>query len=101
MFRATMDFGDAGDDELELVRSGRRSGVSIRYTPLKNEDHAPPWWRTSVDVRELSLTAHPQYGPDAKVLAVRSIPSVDDPELAALLAWEPRACNDPRRIVSH
>lgn len=91
VFRATVEPGDRGDDELELVRSGRRNGVSIRYTPLENErgKAAPPWWRTAVDLRELSLTARPQYGPDAKVLAMRAHEPSHDAELAALLAWEP------------
>ena len=91
VFTAVMEPGDRGDDELELVRAGRRSGVSIRYSPVRSEKGppAPPWWRTKVDLRELSLTARPQYGPDAKVLALRSQPTTHDDELAALLAWEP------------
>jgi HK97 family phage prohead protease len=89
IFTAHVEPGDRGDDELELVRSGRRSGVSIRYSPLKSERDAPPWWRTTVDLRELSLTARPQYGPDAKVLAMRSQPVAHDAELAGLLAWTP------------
>lgn len=91
MFTATVEPGDRGDDELELVRSGRRSGVSIRYTPQASERNAPPWWRTRVELRELSLTARPQYGPDAKVLALRAQPPEHDAELSALLAWEPPA----------
>jgi hypothetical protein len=43
----------------------------------------------TVDLRELSLTARPQYGPDAKVLAMRSEPRPRDPELDELLAWVP------------
>lgn len=89
VFEANMEPGDRGDDELELVRSGRRSGVSIRYTSLKSEAHAPPWWRTKVDLRELSLTARPQYGPDAKVLAMRAHASERDAEVTALLDWTP------------
>lgn len=89
VFTATMEPGDRGDDELELVRAGRRSGVSIRYTPVASERGAPPWWRTKVELRELSLTARPQYGPDAKVLAMRSAPPSRDPALDALLAWVP------------
>lgn len=91
IFTATVEPGDRGDDELELVRAGRRAGVSIRYTPVKSEKGppAPPWWRTNVDLRELSLTSRPQYGPDAKVLALRSQPLAHDAELAALLDWEP------------
>ena len=84
-FRATFDYGDVADDELELVRAGKRSGVSIRYTPQHAEAHAPPWWRDRVDVRELSLTSRPQYGADAKVLAIRSVPSETDDALKALL----------------
>lgn len=91
VFTAAVEPGDRGDDELELVRSGRRSGVSIRYTPLRNAPHAPPWWREEVDLREMSLTARPQYGPDAKVLAMRSSPLERDADLDALLAWEPPA----------
>lgn len=90
MFTATVEPGDRGDDELELVRSGRRAGVSIRYTPQRAErGNVPPWWRTRCDLRELSLTARPQYGPDAKVLAMRSAPIEHDAELSALLAWVP------------
>lgn len=90
MFTATVEPGDRGDDELELVRSGRRSGVSIRYTPTRSErGTVPPWWRTRCELRELSLTARPQYGPDAKVLAMRAAPPAHDDELAALLAWKP------------
>lgn len=84
-FRATFDYGDVADDELELVRAGKRSGVSIRYTPQHNEPHAPPWWRDRVDVRELSLTSRPQYGADAKVLVMRQAPSETDEALKALL----------------
>jgi HK97 family phage prohead protease len=89
VFTATVEPGDRGDDELELVRAGRRSGVSIRYTALRNEPNAPPWWRKLVDLRELSLVSRPQYGPDAKVLAMRSHPLERPAEVDALLAWSP------------
>ena len=90
MFTATVEPGDRGDDELKLVRSGRRAGVSIRYTPQRSErGNVPPWWRTRVDLRELSLTARPQYGPDAKVLAMRAAPPEHDAALSDLLAWVP------------
>jgi HK97 family phage prohead protease len=73
VFSALVDHGDEGDDELELVRSGRRRGVSVRYTPRRNTPKdGPPWWRSKVDLRELSLTARPQYGPDAAVAHVRA-----------------------------
>ena len=87
-FRATLDYGDVADDELELVRAGKRSGVSIRYTPQHAEPHAPPWWRDRVDVRELSLTSRPQYGADARVLVMRSVPSETDEALRALLDFK-------------
>lgn len=87
-FRATFDYGDVADDELELVRAGKRAGVSIRYTPQHAEPHAPPWWRDRVDVRELSLTSRPQYGADAKVLAIRHAPSEQDEALKALLDFK-------------
>ena len=87
LFRATVDYGDEGDDELSLVAQGRRTGVSIRYRPQSAERSAPPWWRTKVDVRELSLTARPQYGADAMVTAMRSYQR--DPAIAALLDWQP------------
>lgn len=91
VFSATVEPGDRGDDELDLVRNGRRPGVSIRYRAVENERGrpAPPWWRTRVDLRELSLTARPQFGEDAKVLAMRSDPAPRDAELDALLAWTP------------
>ena len=90
VFTATVEPGDRGDDELELVRSGRRAGVSIRYTPVRSErGTVPPWWRTRCELRELSLTSRPQYGPDAKVLAMRSAPRERDAELESLLAWVP------------
>ena len=91
-FTARFDYGDPADDELELVRSGHRAGVSIRYRPITAERsgglNGRAWWRTRVDVRELSLTSRPQYGADAKVLVVRHMPSEDDAELRALLDWK-------------
>ena len=89
-FAATLDYGDVADDELELVRAGKRAGVSIRYTPLHAERGGATgvWWRDRVDLREISLTSRPQYGADAKVLVMRSMPSEDDPALRALLDFK-------------
>jgi HK97 family phage prohead protease len=89
IFTAAIEPGDRGDVELELVRAGLRSGVSIRYAPQKAERDAPPWWRTKVDLRELSLTAHPQYGADAKVTALRSHSWQRPDGIDALLDWQP------------
>jgi hypothetical protein len=75
-FQAVMDGDDDGEAELMAVNAGLRRGVSIRYTPRRNEPrHGPPWWRHQIDVRELSLTAAPQFGPDAVVTAVRAHPA--------------------------
>lgn len=93
VFVATIERGPAGDTELEHVRTGRRDGVSIRYTALANERKAPPWWRTRASLRELSLTARPQYGADARVLAMRAhahAPAYVRPgDIDGLLAWVP------------
>lgn len=89
-FSATLDYGDVADDELELVRAGKRAGVSIRYTPLHAQRGGATgvWWRDRVDLREISLTSRPQYGADAKVLVVRSMPSEEDAALKALLDFK-------------
>ena len=91
VFVATIEHGYAGDRELSLVRNGERDGVSIRYTALSNERNAPPWWRTRASLRELSLTARPQYGADARVLAMRAhAPAWERPaDVNELLAWVP------------
>ena len=71
-FLVRLDSTDEGERELELLRSERHRGVSIRYTPLRNTPRTgPPWWRAKVELRELSLTDRPQYT-DAKVHAIRS-----------------------------
>ena len=92
MFVATMDMTPAGDRELDVLRSHGRGGVSIRYTPLRNKPRSgPPWWRHTVELRELSLTERPQYA-DAKVLAIRSKPSRTyqrPSDIATLLDWTP------------
>lgn len=91
VFVATIEQSYAGDRELSLVRNGERDGVSIRYTAIANERNAPPWWRTRASLRELSLTARPQYGEDARVLAMRSrVPAYErPPDVDELLAWTP------------
>lgn len=92
VFRAVIDHGEEGDRELADVNDHKRRGVSVRYTPRRNKPiTGPPWWRAKVDLRELSLTARPQYGPDAQVALVRASTSRTwqrPPEVDALLAWE-------------
>lgn len=91
VFVANVEPGERGDTELDLVRAGQRDGVSIRYAPSRNEPHAPPWWRLRVDLREMSLTARPQYGPDARVMAMRSHRWQRPADVTALLDWTPPA----------
>lgn len=72
-FEATLDGTETGDRELMDVQGGMRRGVSIRYQPKRNNPRTgPPWWRSEIGIRELSLTGAPQYGTDAQVTAVRS-----------------------------
>jgi HK97 family phage prohead protease len=74
VFSATMDATPEGDRELDLLRANQKTGVSIRYGIVRNQPRSgPPWWRSQIELRELSLTRTPQYG-DAKVLAIRSGP---------------------------
>lgn len=74
LFLARMDSTDDGDRELEHLRAHQREGVSIRYTPLRNNPRkGPPWWRSQMELRELSLTERPQIT-GAKVMAIRSHP---------------------------
>jgi len=80
MFRATVDGTEEGEAELVAIQTGLRRGVSIRYRPLTNEplrgrSEDGTRWRSKISIRELSLTAVPQFGPDAQVVAVRSHPS--------------------------
>jgi HK97 family phage prohead protease len=71
-FIVRLDSTDEGDRELDLLRSERHRGVSIRYTPMRNTPRSgPPWWRAKVELRELSLTDQAQYH-DARVMAIRS-----------------------------
>lgn len=88
-FLVRLDSTDEGDRELDLLRSNRHRGVSIRYSPVRNTPRSgPPWWRAKVELRELSLTDHAQYT-DARVEAIRSHPSFQRPaDINALLDWE-------------
>jgi hypothetical protein len=93
-FMARMDLTDEGDRELNLLRAHQKTGVSIRYGVVNNESRqGPPFWRSQIVLRELSLTARPQYGRDAQVLAVRSHPGTRRYErpadIDALLQWTP------------
>ena len=92
-FLARMDQTPEGDRTLDQLRAHRKAGVSIRYAVITNNPRqGPPFWRSEIVLRELSLTDRPQYGTDARVLAVRSTPApapyVTPPDVAALLEWE-------------
>ena len=94
MFAMTLDLTDEADTMIEQLRSHRKEGVSIRYTPVKQQPRGgPPYWRTKIELRELSLTNHAQYA-DARVLAMRSQPPPErtwkrPSDLDAILAWVP------------
>lgn len=62
----------AGDDALELVRSGVVDGFSVRFRPIRNQiarDGA--FERVEAALFEVSLTPWPYY-PDAQIEGVRS-----------------------------
>jgi HK97 family phage prohead protease len=72
LFAMTLDLTRDADDMLDKLRNHEKEGVSIRYTPVTNKPrNGPPFWRTKVELRELSLTNHGQYA-DARVHAIRS-----------------------------
>jgi HK97 family phage prohead protease len=72
MFAMTLDLTTEADDMLDKLRGHQKEGVSIRYTPISNKPRGgPPFWRTKVELRELSLTNHAQFT-DARVEAIRS-----------------------------
>lgn len=75
-FTATADETPEGDRALEYAREGRFRGVSLRYASDKQvRDHAGVIWRTRGVPRELSLidNGRPQYGSDARIIAVRAL----------------------------
>jgi HK97 family phage prohead protease len=94
VFTATMDATPEGDRQLDLLRGHQKTGVSIRYGIVRNQPRSgPPWWRSQIELRELSLTGSPQYA-DARVLALRSTREPrrqwERPaDLDAILAWTP------------
>lgn len=92
-FLLRLDSTPQGDRELDLLRSNRHEGVSIRYSPIRNQPRSgPPWWRSKIELRELSLTDHAQYA-DARVHAIRSSAAttrqlVRPPGIDSLLDWD-------------
>jgi HK97 family phage prohead protease len=92
MFAMTLDLTHEADQMLDLLRAHRKEGVSIRYAPLKNQPRSgPPWWRSKIELRELSLTDHAQYA-GARVEAIRHDPKpklVRPDGIDALLTYEP------------
>jgi HK97 family phage prohead protease len=93
VFNMTLDLTPEADDMIDKLRNHQKDGVSVRYTPILNKPRGgPPFWRTKVELRELSLTNHAQYA-DARVHAIRSqgrpartYQRPDD--IAALLTYE-------------
>lgn len=75
-FTATADETPAGDAVLEYARAGRFRGVSLHYeSDQQTRDHDGVVWRTRGVPRELSLidNGRPQYGDDARIIAVRAL----------------------------
>jgi HK97 family phage prohead protease len=64
-----------GNDALELVRTKEVTGLSVGFKPIQQR-LAPDgaYERTLVHLDHVALTTEPAY-PDAKVLAVRSVPA--------------------------
>lgn len=95
-FIATADETPGGDMALEYARAGRFRGVSLSYGSDQQRMRDGVVWRTRAVPRELSLIDNgtPQYGDDARIIAVRALwveePTEDDRararEVAALLA---------------
>jgi phage head maturation protease len=96
-FTAIVDETPEGDATLDYARAGRFRGVSLRYaSDQQRRDAEGVIWRTRGVPRELSLidNGRPQYGDDARIIAVRSMwveePSPEDlqraRDLEALLA---------------
>jgi len=94
VFAATLDGTHAGDNALDHLRAHIKTGVSIRYGIVRNQPRSgPPWWRSQIELRELSLTGRPQYA-DALVTAVRNTPEPARTwsrprDLDAILDWTP------------
>jgi HK97 family phage prohead protease len=94
VFAATLDGTPQGDQALDHLRAHVKTGVSIRYGIVRNQPRSgPPYWRSQIELRELSLTGRPQYA-DALVSAIRSQPEPvrtwkRPADLDAILAWTP------------
>jgi hypothetical protein len=107
-FTAVMDETDSGEAALEYARAGRFRGVSLRYeSDAQRADREGVVWRTRGVPRELSLIDNlkPQYGDDARIIAVRGLWVADPTDeeraralnLAALL--ERSAANLAREVA--
>jgi len=75
-FTATIDETPEGDAALEHARAGHFHGVSLRYaSDQQRRDAEGVMWRLRGVARELSLidNGRPQYGPDARIIAVRAL----------------------------
>lgn len=79
-FTATCDETPSGDAVLEYARAGKFRGVSLSYGSDQQRMTQGVVWRTRAVARELSLidSGTPQYGDDARIIAVRSL-WVDEP----------------------
>lgn len=91
-FTAIADESPGGDAALDYAREGRFRGVSLRYeSDQQKRDADGVVWRTRGMPRELSLidNGRPQYGDDARIIAVRSLwvaePTPEDAERARAL----------------
>jgi phage head maturation protease len=93
-FTAVADETPPGDAALEFARAGRFNGVSLTYASDKQERDSATGviWRTRGVPRELSLIdrLRPQYGDDARIIAVRALwvaePTPEELQRAADLA---------------
>ena len=74
-FTATCDETPGGDMALEYARAGKFRGVSLSYGSDDQKMRGGVVWRMRAVARELSLidTGTPQYGDDARIVAVRSL----------------------------
>lgn len=76
VFTAIADETPAGDAVLDYARADRFRGVSLRYeSDQQTRDVHGIIWRTRGWPRELSLIDRltPQYGDDARIIAVRAL----------------------------
>ncbi|MFD2028962.1 HK97 family phage prohead protease [Promicromonospora aerolata] len=72
----------AGNEALELVRSGTVDSFSVGFAPVSERQDGNVVVRTEVALREVSLVAFPAY-PDALVAGIRSATRTLSVDLAA------------------